>query len=125
MSTSAKLQVPPIHKSTGHQHGSHCSCPREDYLRFNTTSCILGQQKIEYVEAGRQNNLPIECLDFPISPHFTVQFWHLSKYFIAFADLQNNYLNTLFTRDIAPYRIYQKYDPCCLQLGFCIQCKWM
>ena len=33
-------------------------------------------------------------------------------------DRQNDYLNTFITRDTAPYRIYQKYDPFYLQFGF-------
>ena len=33
-------------------------------------------------------------------------------------DRQNIYLNTFFTCDTAPYRIYQKYNPFYLQFGF-------
>ena len=44
--------------------------------------------------------------------------WHLSKYFFALADRPNDYFNTFFTRDIAPYQIYAKYDPVYLQFGF-------
>ena len=37
---------------------------------------------------------------------------------MALADHQNHYLNTFFTRDVAPYRIYQKYEPFYLHFGF-------
>ena len=39
-------------------------------------------------------------------------------FFIALANRRNHYLNTLFTRDVAPHRIYQKYDLFHLQFGF-------
>ena len=42
----------------------------------------------------------------------------ISKYFFALAFRQNDYLNTMFKRDIAPYRIYQKYDSFYLQFCF-------
>ena len=72
----------------------------------------------EYVKEGRNKDLPIECLHFPLNPLFTERFWHLFKYFSALADRPNDYLNTFFTRDTAPYKIYQNYDPNYLQFGF-------
>ena len=49
---------------------------------------------------------------------FTERFWHQSKYFFALADRSNDYLITFLTRDTAPYRNYQRYDPLFLQFGF-------
>ena len=54
----------------------------------------------------------------PYQPTFTERFWHLSKYFCALADCQHNYLNTMITRDVAPCRIYQNYDPSTFSLVF-------
>ena len=66
----------------------------------------------------RVNDLPLECLNFPIKSRFTEQFWRLSNYFFALADRQNDYLIILFTRDVSPYRIYQKFEPLYFQFGF-------
>ena len=57
-------------------------------------------------------------LHFPIDHRFTERFCQQSKYFFALADRPNDYLITFFTRDTAPYRIYQKYYPFYLQFGF-------
>ena len=43
-------------------------------------------------------------------------FAHLEVFF-ALAVRQNDYLNTVFTRDTTPFRVYQKYDPFYLQFG--------
>ena len=72
----------------------------------------------EYVQEGRDNDLPLECLRFPLKPRFKERFWHRYKYFSAFAYRPNDYLNTFFTRDTALYKIYAKYDPFYLQFGF-------
>ena len=53
-----------------------------------------------------------------LNPRFTERFWHLSKYFFALANRQNDYLNTFFTRDTAPYKIYAKNNLFYLQFGF-------
>ena len=81
-------------------------------------SCSLGQLENEYVQEGRDRDLPLERLHFSIKPRFNERFWHQSKYLFALADHRNDYLNTFFTRDVAPYRIYRKYDLFNLQFGF-------
>ena len=87
-------------------------------LKPTAGSCSLGQLENEYVQEGRDKELPLECLHFPLNPRFTERFWHLSKYFFALADRPNDYLNTFFNRDTAPYKIYAKYYPFYLQFGF-------
>ena len=82
------------------------------------SSCSLGQLENEYVQEGRDKDLPLECHHFPINPRFTERFWHLSKNFFALADRPNFYFNTFFSRDTVPYKIYAKYDPFFLQFGF-------
>ena len=58
------------------------------------------------------------CLHFHLNPRFTERFWHLSKYFFALADRPNDEFNTFFTRETAPYKIYDKYNPFYLQFSF-------
>ena len=91
------------------------STPPQHTLKPTASSFSLGQLENKYVQEGRDKDLPLECLHFPINPRFTERFWHLSKYFFALADRPNDYLNTFFTRDTAPYKIYAKYDPFYLQ----------
>ena len=79
---------------------------------------IWGQFENECVQEGQARDLPLECVHFPLNPRFTQQFWHLSKYFFALADHPNDYWNTFFTRDTAPYKIYANYYPFYLQFGF-------
>ena len=97
---------------------SYTSNPPQHTLKPTASSCSLGQLENEYVQERRDKDLPLECLLFPINSCFTERFWHLSKYFFALADRQNDYHNTSFTRDTAPFRIYAKYDPFYLQFGF-------
>ena len=91
--------------------------PPQHSLKPTANTCSLGQLKNEYVQERRDSDLPIECLHFPISHPFTERFWHQSKYFFALPDRLNDYLNTFFTRDTAPYQIHQKYDPFFLHFG--------
>ena len=93
------------------------STPPQHTLKPTATSCSLGQLKNEYVQEGRDRDLPFDCTHFPINPRFTERFWHLSKYFFALADCPNDYLNTFFTHDPAPYKIYAKYDRFYLLFG--------
>ena len=97
---------------------SYASTPPQQTLKPTASSYSLGQLENEYVQEGRDKGLPLECLHFPLNPRFMERFWHLSKYFFALADRPNDYLNTFFTRDTAPYKIYNKYDPFYLQFGF-------
>ena len=90
---------------------SYTSTPPQHTLKPTAISCFLGQLENEYVQEGRDKGLPLECLHFPINPCLTERFWHLSKYIFELADRPNDYLNTFFTRDTAPYKIYAKYDP--------------
>ena len=78
------------------------STPPQHTLKPAAKFCSLGQLKNEYVQEGRDRDLPFECTHFPINPRFTEQFWHLSKYFFALADRPNDYLITFFTHDPAP-----------------------
>ena len=96
----------------------YTSTPPQHTLKPTASSCSLGQLEIEYVQEGGDKNLALQFLHFPINSRFTERFWHLSKYFSALADRPNDYLNTFFTRDITPYKIYAKYDPFYLQFGF-------
>ena len=97
---------------------SYTSTPPQHTLKPTASSCSLGQLENEYVQEGRDKDLPLESWHFLINLSFTERFWHLPKYFFALADRQNDYLNTFFTRDTAPYKIYAKYDPFFLQFGF-------
>ena len=67
-------------------------------LKPTASSPSLGKLENEYVIEGRDKDFPLECLHFPINPHFTERFWRLSKYFFALQDI----LNTFFTQDVAP-----------------------
>ena len=80
-------------------------------LKPTASSCSRGQLESENVKEGRHEALTLESLHFLINLRFTERFWHLSKYSFALADLQNDYLKTMFSGDVAPYRIYQKNDP--------------
>ena len=97
---------------------NYTSTPPQHTLKPTASSCSLGQLENKYVQEGRHKDLVLECLHFPINLRLTERFWHLSKYFFALADHPNGYLNTFFTRDTAPYKIYAKYDPFYLQFGF-------
>ena len=97
---------------------NYTSTPPQHTLKPTASSCSLGQLENEYVQEGRDKDLPLECLHFPLNPRFTERFWHLSKYFFALADRPNDYLNTFFARDTAPYKIYAKTDPFYLQFVF-------
>ena len=90
---------------------NYVSTPPHHTLKPAASSCSLGQLENEYAKEGRDKEILLECLHFPISPRFTEHFWHLSNSFVALADHQNGYLNTLFTSDVALYRMYQKNDP--------------
>ena len=87
---------------------SYTSTPPQHTLKPTASSCSLEQLENEHVQEGRDKDLSLECLHFPINLRFTELFRHLSKYFFALADLPNDYLNTYFTRDTAPYKIYAK-----------------
>ena len=97
---------------------NNISDPPQHTLKPTASSCSLGQLEDEHAQEGRDRDLPLECLHFPLNPRFTERFWHLSKYFFALADRRNDYLNTFFTRDTAPYKDYQKCDPFYLQFCF-------
>ena len=97
---------------------NYTSTPPQHTLKPTTSTCSLGQLENEYVQEGRDRDLPLECLHFPINSRFTERFWHVSKYFFALTDRPNDYLNTFFARDTAAYKIYAKYDPFYLQFGF-------
>ena len=97
---------------------TYTSTPPQHTLNSTASSCALGQIENEYVHEGQDRDLPLERLHFPINSRFTERIWHLSKYFIALVDRPNDYLNTFFTSDVAPYKIYAKYDPFYLQFGF-------
>ena len=97
---------------------AHISTPPQHTLKPTASSCSLGHLENEYVQEGWDRDLPLECLHFPINRRFTERFWHQSKYFYALADRQNDYLNTFCTRDVTPYRIYQKNDLFYLQFAF-------
>ena len=104
---------------------SYASTPPQRTLKPTASSCSLGQLENEYVQEGRDKDLPLECLHFPINSRFTERFWHLSKYFFALADHPNDYLNNFFTRDTATYEIYAKYDPLSYSLDFYIPHRLM
>ena len=97
---------------------NYTSTPPQHTLKPTAISCSLGQFENEYVQEGRDRDLPLECFHFPFNHRFTKRFWHLSKYFFALAYRPNDYFNTFFTRETAPYQFYQKYDPFYLQFGF-------
>ena len=100
------------------ERSNFVASPPHYTLKPTASSCSLGQLENEYVEEGRDKELPLEYLHFLMNPRYPEGFWHLSKYFFASADRQYDYVNALFTRDAAPYRMYQKYDPFYLQFGF-------
>ena len=87
---------------------NYTSTPPQHTLKPTASSCSLGQLENEYVQEGRDRELPMECTHFAIKSRFTERFCHLLKYFFASADRPNDYLNTFFTRDTAPYKIYAK-----------------
>ena len=97
---------------------SYTSTPPQHTLKPTASSCSLEKMENEYVQEGRDKELPLESLHFPLNPRFTERFWHLSKYVFALADRPNDYFNTSFTRDTSPHKIYAKYDPICLQFSF-------
>ena len=107
------------------EHGVHdpkrinnVSTPPHQTLKLTASSCSLRESENEYVKEGSDKDIPQECLHFHINPRFTERFWHWSECFIALADRQNNYLKTMLTRDVALYRVYQKYEPFYLQFDF-------
>ena len=97
---------------------NYTSTPPQHTLKPTASSCSFGKLENEYVQEGKHKDLPLECLHYPLNLRFTERFWHLSRYFFALADPPNDYLNTFFTQDTAPYMIYAKYDPFYLQFGF-------
>ena len=97
---------------------SYTSTPPQHTLKPTASSCSLGELENNYFQEGRDKDLPPECLHFPLNPRFTERFRHMSEYYFAHADRPNDYLNTFFTRDTAPYKIYVEYDPFYLQFGF-------
>ena len=97
---------------------NYTSTPPQHTLKPTTSSCSLGQFENQYVQEGRDRDLPQECLPFLLISRYTERFWHLSKYFFALAARPNDYLKTFFTHDAAPYKIYAKYDPFYFQFGF-------
>ena len=66
------------------------STPLHHTFQPAASSCSLGQLEKDCVEEGREKDLPLECLHFPIHHRFTERFWHLSKYVFALAGRQNN-----------------------------------
>ena len=92
--------------------------PPQHILKLTAVSCTLWQLENEYVQEGRDRDFPLECLHFPVNHRFTERFCHQSKNFFTLADRPRDYLNIFFTRNTAPYRIYQKYDPFYLHFGF-------
>ena len=110
INTLQRIQVP--------ERINYISIPPQNTLKSTASSCSLGQPENEYNQEGRDSGLQLECLHFLINHRFIELLWHQSKYFFALADRPIDYLNTFFTRDTAPYRIYQKYDPFYLQFGF-------
>ena len=119
-SARTEFSLSSVYKSSCHKYGprlhdpervNHVSTTPHHTLKRTASSCSPGKLENGYVEEGRDKALPLECLHFAINPHLMERFWHLSRYFFALADRQNDYLNTMFTRDVALYRIYQKYDP--------------
>ena len=120
------LSIDKIHVVHVTKRVNYTSTPPQHTLKPIASCCSLGQPENEYVQEGRDKELPLECLHFPINHRFTKRFWRQSQYFFALADRQIDYLITFFTRDFAPYRIYQKYDPFyLLQVFFCIPHRWM
>ena len=85
---------------------SYKSTPPQDTLKSTASSCSLGQLENEYGQEGQDRDFPLEGLHFPINNRFTERFWHQSKYFFVLAGCQNDYLNTFFNRNVAPYSIY-------------------
>ena len=97
---------------------NYTSTPPQHTLKPSASSCSLEQLEIKNAHEGRDRDLPLEYAHFPLNPGFSERFWHLSKHFVALDGRPNDYLNTFFTRDTAPYKIYAKYDPFYLQFGF-------
>ena len=96
---------------------NYTSTPHQHTLKPTASSCSLGQLENEYVEEGRDREIPLECAQFSINPRFTERFWHLSRFIFTLADRPKDCLNTFFTQDTAPYKIYLKFDPFYLQFG--------
>ena len=58
---------------------NYTSTPPQHTLKPTASSCSLGPLENEYVQEGRDKDLPLECLHFPINSRFTERFWHLSR----------------------------------------------
>ena len=97
---------------------NYASTPPQHTLKPTTSSCSPGELEYEYVHEGRDSNLQLECLHFPINHRFTEQFWHQSKYFFALAYRLNDYLNTFFTQDTAPSKFIKSMTPSIHIFGF-------
>ena len=94
-------------------------------LKPTASSCSLGQLGNEYVREGRNRDLPLECLHFPINSRLTERFWHLSKYFFALADRPNDYLNAFSLATLHPTKKTPNTTPSICNLVFYIQHCWM
>ena len=68
------------------ERNNYTSTPPQHTLKPTASSFSLGQLENEYVQEGRDRDLPLECVHFPLNPRFTERFWHLSKLFFALAD---------------------------------------
>ena len=90
---------------------NYTSTPPQHTFKHTSSTCSFEQLENEYVQEGRDSNLPLECLHFPINNRFLERFWHQSKYFFALADRPNDYLNTFFTRDTAPTELIGSLTP--------------
>ena len=112
------LSIDTIHGVHVPERITYTSTPPQHTIKPTASSCSLGQLENEYVQEGRDRELPLEFLHFPIIHLFTKRFWHQYKYFFTLADRQNDYWNTFFTRNVAPCHIYRKDDPFYLEFGF-------
>ena len=77
-------------------------------------------ENLRTMRRGRKGRAFSHCnaYNFPINPRFSERLWHTSKYFFTLADCQDDYLNTMFTRDVAPTVFTRNTTPSTSSLVF-------
>ena len=99
------LSIDTIHVVHVTKRVNYTSTTPQHTLKPIASCCSLGQPENEYVQEGRDKELPLECLHFPINHRFTKRFWRQSQYFFALADRQIDYLIT-FLLAISPLIVF-------------------
>ena len=106
------------------ERNSYTSTPPQHTLKPTASSCSLEQLENEYVQEGRDKDLPLECLHFPINSRFTERFWHLSSSSHSqIARMTTSTPSSLVTPHLTKYT--PSTTPSSCNLDFFIPHRWM